>query len=67
MNHALLKGSHFGLSDCHQGNMPDPVFGKVKFRCFFAAPAALMGPMLLCRAAGSVLAHPLRRKSRSVG
>lgn len=44
LNHAPVKGMHFGFPYCHQGDIPDPVFGAGKNCSAYTAPAALMGP-----------------------
>jgi glucose/arabinose dehydrogenase len=44
LNHAPQTGMHFGYPYCHQGNIPDPVFGKEKNCGDYTAPAQLMGP-----------------------
>jgi glucose/arabinose dehydrogenase len=43
LNHAPKAGLHFGYPYCHQGDTPDPGFGK--HRCAeFAPPAVKLGP-----------------------
>lgn len=44
LNYAPRKGMHFGFPYCHQGNIPDPEFGKGKNCSDYTAPAQLMGP-----------------------
>ena len=44
LNHAPRAGMHFGFPYCHQGNVPDPEFGKGRDCKTFTPPAALMGP-----------------------
>jgi glucose/arabinose dehydrogenase len=38
------KGAHFGFPYCHQGDLPDPEFGKGRDCAQFDQPAALLGP-----------------------
>jgi len=44
LNYAPRAGMHFGFPYCHQGNVPDPEFGKGKQCADYIAPAELMGP-----------------------
>lgn len=44
LNHAPKAGMHFGFPYCHQGNVPDPEFGKGHKCEDYTAPAQLMGP-----------------------
>jgi len=44
LNHAPKSGMHFGFPYCHQGNVPDPEFGKGHKCEDYTAPAQLMGP-----------------------
>ncbi|MEP6597028.1 MAG: PQQ-dependent sugar dehydrogenase [Ginsengibacter sp.] len=44
LNTAPKPGMHFGYPYCHQGNIPDPEFGKGKNCNDYAPPAKLMGP-----------------------
>jgi glucose/arabinose dehydrogenase len=44
LNHAPQRGMHFGFPYCHQGNVPDPKFGKGKSCADYTSPAQLMGP-----------------------
>jgi glucose/arabinose dehydrogenase len=44
LNHAPKAGMHFGFPYCHQGNIPDPEFGKGHKCEDYTAPAKLMGP-----------------------
>ncbi|MET0393430.1 MAG: sorbosone dehydrogenase family protein [Chitinophagaceae bacterium] len=44
LNRAPVKGLHFGFPYCHQGNTPDPEFGKGK-RCEdYTAPERVLDP-----------------------
>jgi glucose/arabinose dehydrogenase len=43
LNHAPKKGMHFGYPYCHQGDIPDPQFGKGKNCTEYIPPAQLMG------------------------
>jgi glucose/arabinose dehydrogenase len=44
LQHAPVKGLHFGFPYCHAGDIPDPEYGH-KRRCDeFAAPALKLGP-----------------------
>jgi glucose/arabinose dehydrogenase len=48
LNHAPRAGMHFGFPYCHQGDLPDPEFGRGR-RCDnsgaeFQAPARKLGP-----------------------
>jgi glucose/arabinose dehydrogenase len=44
LNYAPRAGMHFGFPYCHQGNTPDPEFGK-NHKCEdYTPPAQLMGP-----------------------
>jgi len=44
LNYAPNDGMHFGYPYCHQGDLPDPKFGK-KHRCDeFTPPAKKLGP-----------------------
>ena len=48
LNHAPRAGMHFGFPYCHQGDLPDPEFGRGR-RCDhsgaeFQAPAQKLGP-----------------------
>ncbi len=38
------KGAHFGFPFCHQGDLPDPEFGKGRSCDQFDQPAAKLGP-----------------------
>jgi glucose/arabinose dehydrogenase len=38
------KGAHFGYPYCHQGDLPDPEFGKGRDCAQFEQPVALLGP-----------------------
>lgn len=44
LNYAPQKGMHFGYPFCHQGNTPDPEFGKGKKCEDYTPPAQFMGP-----------------------
>jgi glucose/arabinose dehydrogenase len=44
LNHAPKKGMHFGYPYCHQGDTPDPEFGKKRNCSEFTAPAINMMP-----------------------
>jgi len=44
LNRLTRVGEHFGYPFCHQGNIPDPEFGKGKDCADYTAPAALLGP-----------------------
>jgi len=44
LNHAPQKGMHFGFPYCHQGDTPDPEFGKDKNCADYTAPAQKLGP-----------------------
>ena len=44
LDHLVKPGSHFGFPFCHQGDIPDPEFGKGKNCSDYVPPAALMGP-----------------------
>lgn len=44
LNHVPKAGMHFGFPYCHQGNTPDPEYGKGKSCKDYEAPAALLGP-----------------------
>ncbi|MDP4282903.1 MAG: PQQ-dependent sugar dehydrogenase [Bacteroidota bacterium] len=44
LNTAPKSGMHFGYPYCHQGNIPDPEFGKGKNCSDYTAPAKLLGP-----------------------
>ena len=43
-DHAPKKGLHFGFPYCHQGDIPDPVFGKERSCAEFAPPLIKTGP-----------------------
>ncbi|HXC40525.1 MAG TPA: PQQ-dependent sugar dehydrogenase [Burkholderiales bacterium] len=43
LNRVSKPGEHFGYPYCHQGDTPDPEFGKGKPCSEFAAPAANLG------------------------
>jgi glucose/arabinose dehydrogenase len=44
LNHAPTKGLHFGFPYCHQGDTPDPEFGKGKSCDTYVKPAKNLGP-----------------------
>ncbi len=44
LNNASTAGMHFGFPYCHQGDTPDPRFGKGKNCSDFAAPVQKLGP-----------------------
>jgi len=44
LDHAPKKGLHFGFPYCHQGDIPDPEFGKGHSCAEFAAPLLKTGP-----------------------
>ena len=44
LDHAPKKGLHFGFPFCHQGDIPDPEFGKGRSCAEFAAPLLKTGP-----------------------
>lgn len=43
LNHATRDGMHFGYPYCHQGDLPDPEFGKKRNCDEFTAPAFKVG------------------------
>ncbi len=43
LNTAPKEGMHFGYPYCHQGNIPDPEFGKGKNCADFTPPTKLLG------------------------
>ena len=43
LNRVSRVGEHFGFPFCHQGDSPDPQFGKQRACSEFTAPAALLG------------------------
>ncbi len=43
LNHVSRAGEHFGFPFCHQGDSPDPQFGKQRACSELTAPAALLG------------------------
>lgn len=43
LNHAPRSGMHFGYPWCHQGNTPDPEFGKGKSCSDYTPPALILG------------------------
>ena len=43
-DHAPKKGLHFGFPYCHQGDIPDPEFGKGRGCAEFAPPLIKTGP-----------------------
>ena len=44
LNHAPRAGMHFGFPYCHQGDLPDPEFGRGRSCAEFQAPAQKLGP-----------------------
>lgn len=44
LNHAARAGMHFGFPYCHQGDTPDPEFGRQRKCSEFVAPAQKLGP-----------------------
>jgi len=44
LNHAPRAGMHFGFPYCHQGDLPDPEFGRGHKCAEFQAPAQKLGP-----------------------
>lgn len=44
LNHAPKDGMHFGYPYCHQGDLPDPEFGKKRPCSDFTPPAQNLGP-----------------------
>ncbi len=44
LNYAPQKGMHFGFPYCHQGDTPDPEFGKNKSCADYIAPAKNLDP-----------------------
>ncbi len=44
LNHAPKDKMNFGFPYCHQGDTPDPEFGKLKKCADFTPPAAKLGP-----------------------
>jgi len=44
LDHAPRKGLHFGFPYCHQGDIPDPEFGKGRSCAEFAPPLLKTGP-----------------------
>ena len=44
LNRAPRAGLHFGFPHCHQGDLPDPEFGRQRKCAEFAPPAQKLGP-----------------------
>lgn len=44
LNYASSENMHFGFPYCHQGDTPDPEFGKTRNCDEFTLPAAKLGP-----------------------
>ena len=44
LNHAPAPGMHFGYPYCHQGDTPDPEFGRRRSCQEFSPPAVKLGP-----------------------
>jgi glucose/arabinose dehydrogenase len=43
LNHAPRAGMHFGFPHCHQGDLPDPEFGRTRKCAEFTPPAQKLG------------------------
>ena len=43
LNHAPRAGMHFGFPHCHQGDLPDPEFGRARKCAEFEPPAQKLG------------------------
>ena len=43
LNHVTARGQHFGYPYCHQGDLPDPVFGKQGSCDAYVPPAVKLG------------------------
>jgi len=43
LNHAPRAGMHFGFPHCHQGDLPDPEFGRTRKCTEFTPPAQKLG------------------------
>ncbi len=44
LNHAPRAGMHFGFPYCHQGDTPDPEFGRLRKCSEFTPPTQKLGP-----------------------
>ena len=44
LNRAPRAGLHFGFPHCHQGDLPDPEFGRTRSCAEFEPPAQKLGP-----------------------
>jgi glucose/arabinose dehydrogenase len=44
LNRAPRAGMHFGFPHCHQGDLPDPEFGRARKCAEFEPPAQKLGP-----------------------
>lgn len=44
LNRAPRAGMHFGFPHCHQGDLPDPEFGRTRKCADFEPPAQKLGP-----------------------
>ncbi len=44
LNRAPRAGMHFGFPHCHQGDLPDPEFGRTRTCAEFEPPAQKLGP-----------------------
>ena len=44
LNHAPRAGMHFGFPYCHQGDLPDPEFGRTRKCAEFTPPVQKLGP-----------------------
>ncbi|MFY9315778.1 MAG: PQQ-dependent sugar dehydrogenase [Burkholderiales bacterium] len=44
LNRAPRAGMHFGFPHCHQGDLPDPEFGRTRRCAEFEPPAQKLGP-----------------------
>jgi len=44
LNHAVRQGENFGYPFCHQGDIPDPVYGKYARCTDFVPPDVKLGP-----------------------
>ena len=44
LNHAPHPGLHFGFPYCHEGEIPDPVYGSVRPCTDFESPVVKLGP-----------------------
>ena len=44
LNHAPQPGLHFGFPYCHEGELPDPVYGSIRPCADFEPPVVKLGP-----------------------